>query len=231
MVVPRLGTRLPSLITSALPPLAGISLTLAYLGFCPHCATQAHNPDEMRFQARSLASQGCLRETLQTNQGVHRGLQNQPNLFVRIPAKKWFRYLGGGGSIVPFCRRDETQQLAIASTWYSPWRQFRGGRYFCPVLRVQGGNHSGLMQQPNRGIVWLVWLLEDKRGAARHCSHSLASRLLAAPGAELPGQNYRAILDELQTGGAQPESGNASPGPSSQHLALLGRAGGPAKSH
>lgn len=92
----------------------------------PHRATPAHNQDEMRFQPRRLASQGGLEEAFQTNQGVHRGLQNQPYLSVRIPAKKWFRQLGGGGSIVPFGRRAETQQLSVANTWYSPWGQFRG---------------------------------------------------------------------------------------------------------
>lgn len=93
---------------------------------------------------------------------------------------------------------------------------------FVLSCECKGGKQSGLMQQPNRGI---DWLLEDKRGGARHCSHSLASILLTGPGAELPGQIHALFLTRCRQEARNRESGNASPGPSSQYLPLLGLAG------
>lgn len=222
---PAPGHALPSLILSALLHLAGISLTLAYLGFCPHCATTSIQSRRMGFQARSLASKGFLRDTLQTDQGVHRGLQNQPFLFVRNPAKKWFRHLGGGGSIVPFCRRAETQQLAIASTWFSLFVMETISRRTLILSCLASARGKSNPTSCNSSMERLSGCLRIK-GRRSPLQPQLGKHITHSPRAELPEQNPRTTPDEMQTGGAQTESGNTSPGPSNQCLPLLGRAGG-----
>lgn len=147
----------------------------------------------MRFQARRLASQACLRETLQTNRGVHRGLQNQPCVFVRIPAKKWFRHLVEAGRSYHFVNVLKLNNWQLRALGFAACHgdNFEAAATSVLPCECTKGKQFGLMQQLNRGV---DWLLEDKRGAARHCSHSLASILLTAPMPNSQGKSYTLLL-------------------------------------
>lgn len=71
------GHAFSSLILSALPPLAAISLTLAYLGPFPSCATPAPKQDELVSDAQARIS-GLLGGGFSNGSRLQRGLQNQP---------------------------------------------------------------------------------------------------------------------------------------------------------